>query len=65
MPGRWSAPKQLTERRPESGLVMQLLDDKIMVDYATMLKYEQKLHPDRRTACQQFLLRPEVQNGKN
>jgi len=33
----------LAERRPESGLVIQLLDDKIMVDYATMVKYEQKL----------------------
>lgn len=33
----------ITERRPESGLVYQLLDDKIMVDYATMVKFEQKL----------------------
>lgn len=33
----------LAERRPENGLVIQLLEDKIMVDYATMLKYEQKL----------------------
>ncbi len=33
----------LAERRPESGLVIQLLDDKILVDYATMVKYEQKL----------------------
>jgi hydroxymethylglutaryl-CoA synthase len=33
----------INERRPESGLVVQQLDDKIMVDYATMLKYEQKL----------------------
>ncbi len=29
-------------RRPQSELVIQLLDDKIMVDYATMTKYEQK-----------------------
>jgi hydroxymethylglutaryl-CoA synthase len=33
----------LAERRPETGLVIQLLDDKIMVDYATMSKFEQKL----------------------
>jgi 3-hydroxy-3-methylglutaryl CoA synthase len=33
----------LAERRPESGLVIQKLDDKILVDYATMLKYEQKM----------------------
>ncbi len=33
----------LAERRPESGLVIQLLEDKILVDYATMLKFEQKL----------------------
>lgn len=33
----------LEERRPQRGLVVELLDDKIMVDYATMLKYEQKL----------------------
>lgn len=33
----------LAERRPQTGLVIQLLDDKIMVDYATMLKFEQKL----------------------
>lgn len=33
----------LAERRPENGLVIQLLEDKIMVDYATMVKYEQKL----------------------
>lgn len=33
----------IDERRPVSGLVIQQLDDKIMVDYATMLKYEQKL----------------------
>lgn len=33
----------LAERRPETGLVIQLLEDKIMVDYATMSKFEQKL----------------------
>jgi len=33
----------LAERRPQNGLVIQQLDDKIMVDYATMVKYEQKL----------------------
>ncbi len=33
----------LAERRPLEGTVMALLDDKIMVDYATMLKYEHKL----------------------
>jgi hydroxymethylglutaryl-CoA synthase len=33
----------IAERRPESGFVYQLLDDKIMVDYATMVKFEQKL----------------------
>ena len=33
----------LPERRPETGLVIQLLEDKIMVDYATMSKFEQKL----------------------
>ncbi len=33
----------VAERRPETGLVIQLLEDKIMVDYATMAKYEQKL----------------------
>lgn len=33
----------LETRRPSSGLVIQLLDDKIMVDYATALKYEGKL----------------------
>ncbi|MBN1178653.1 MAG: hydroxymethylglutaryl-CoA synthase [Anaerolineae bacterium] len=33
----------LEERRPENGTVMELLDDKIMVDYATMIKYEQKM----------------------
>jgi len=32
----------LAERRPEQGLVIQQLEDKIMVDYATMTKYEQK-----------------------
>jgi hydroxymethylglutaryl-CoA synthase len=31
------------ERRPESGNVLEQLDDKILVDYATMLKYEQKM----------------------
>lgn len=30
-------------RRPQSGLVIQQLEDKILVDYATMLKYEGKL----------------------
>ncbi len=33
----------LTERRPARGTVMELLDDKIMVNYATMLKYEFKM----------------------
>jgi hydroxymethylglutaryl-CoA synthase len=33
----------LEARRPESGTVMELLDDKVMVDYATMLKYEHKM----------------------
>ncbi len=33
----------LEARRPRTGLVVELLDDKIMVDYATMIKYEQKL----------------------
>ncbi len=33
----------ISERRPHSGLVIEQLDDKIMVDYATMLKYEKKL----------------------
>jgi hydroxymethylglutaryl-CoA synthase len=33
----------LAERRPSTGTVMALLDDKVMVDYATMLKYEHKL----------------------
>lgn len=33
----------LAVRRPQRGLVIQQLDDKIMVDYATMVKYEQKL----------------------
>ncbi|MCU0484880.1 MAG: hydroxymethylglutaryl-CoA synthase [Anaerolineales bacterium] len=32
----------IDERRPQSGLVIQQLDDKIMVDYATMCKFEQK-----------------------
>ena len=32
----------INERRPQSGLVIEQLDDKIMVDYATMTKYEQK-----------------------
>lgn len=34
---------RLAEQRPETGLVIQLLEDKIMVDYATMTKFEQKL----------------------
>ncbi|MGC9358481.1 MAG: hydroxymethylglutaryl-CoA synthase, partial [Anaerolineae bacterium] len=33
----------LEERRPTEGTVMDLLDDKILVDYATMLKYEHKM----------------------
>lgn len=33
----------ISERRPTTGLVIQLLEDKIMVDYATMLKFEHKL----------------------
>jgi hydroxymethylglutaryl-CoA synthase len=33
----------LAERRPQSGLVIQKLEDKILVDYATMLKFEHKL----------------------
>jgi hydroxymethylglutaryl-CoA synthase len=33
----------LAERRPSEGTVMALLEDKVMVDYATLLKYEQKL----------------------
>lgn len=33
----------LPERRPAEGTVMALLDDKVMVDYATMLKYEHKM----------------------
>ncbi len=33
----------LEERRPTGGTVMELLDDKIMVNYATMLKYEHKM----------------------
>ena len=32
----------INARRPQNGLVIQQLDDKIMVDYATMTKYEQK-----------------------
>lgn len=33
----------LAERRPERQTVMELLEDKVMVDYATALKYEHKL----------------------
>ncbi len=33
----------IADRRPESGRVIELLEDKIMVDYATMVKFEQKL----------------------
>jgi hydroxymethylglutaryl-CoA synthase len=33
----------LEERRPESDNVISLLEDKILVDYATMLKYEGKM----------------------
>lgn len=33
----------LEERRPTEGTVMAQLDDKILVDYATMLKYEHKM----------------------
>ena len=33
----------IDERRPACDQVIQLLEDKILVDYATMLKYEQKL----------------------
>mgnify|MGYP001825465532 CR=1 FL=1 len=33
----------LEEKRPEDDKVIALLDDKIMVDYATMLKYEGKM----------------------
>lgn len=33
----------IADRRPQSGLVIEQLDDKIMVDYAMMVKYEQKL----------------------
>ncbi|HWQ45813.1 MAG TPA: hydroxymethylglutaryl-CoA synthase [Longilinea sp.] len=33
----------LAERRPQRGLVVEQLDDKIMVDYATMIKFEGKL----------------------
>jgi 3-hydroxy-3-methylglutaryl CoA synthase len=34
---------RLAEQRPSKGTVMELLDDKIMVNYATMLKYEFKM----------------------
>lgn len=33
----------LVEKRPTTGTVMSLLDDKVMVDYATAMKYEHKL----------------------
>ena len=33
----------LEERRPEGDNVIGLLDDKILVDYSTMLKYEGKM----------------------
>lgn len=33
----------LPERRPKSGTVLDQINDKVMVDYATMLKLEQKL----------------------
>lgn len=33
----------LEDRRPTEGTVMDLLEDKILVDYATMLKYEHKM----------------------
>ena len=33
----------LEKKRPESGNVINLLDDKILVDYSTMLKYEGKM----------------------
>lgn len=33
----------LAERRPTAGTVMEQLENKIVVDYATMLKYEHKL----------------------
>lgn len=33
----------INDCRPQSGLVIEQLEDKIMVDYATMIKYEQKL----------------------
>jgi hydroxymethylglutaryl-CoA synthase len=41
----WSLVTQplLEERRPETDLVINLLEDKILVDYATMLKYEGKM----------------------
>lgn len=35
--------ESLAERRPESGQVIAQLEDKILVNYATMLKYEHKL----------------------
>ncbi len=34
---------RIAECRPTSGMVMELLDNKIMVDYATMLKFEHKM----------------------
>jgi hydroxymethylglutaryl-CoA synthase len=33
----------LAEKRPTEGTVMSLLDEKIMVDYSTAMKYEHKL----------------------
>jgi hydroxymethylglutaryl-CoA synthase len=33
----------LEKRRPASGTITELLDDKILVDYATMLKFEYKM----------------------
>jgi hydroxymethylglutaryl-CoA synthase len=33
----------LEERRPASGTVVEMLEDKVMVDYATMIKYEHKM----------------------
>jgi 3-hydroxy-3-methylglutaryl CoA synthase len=35
--------ENIETRRPSRGLVIEQLEDKIMVDYATMLKYEQKM----------------------
>lgn len=35
--------EEISVRRPQTGLVIQQIEDKIMVDYATMSKYEQKL----------------------